>query len=40
MRKGMSDEQFVAQVGEITRIAHENERLKRRLAELEVAANG
>ena len=38
MRKGMSDEQFAAQVLEITRIVHENERLKRRLAETETAA--
>jgi hypothetical protein len=34
MKKGMNDEQFVAQVIETTRLVHENERLKRRLAEL------
>jgi hypothetical protein len=35
MKKGGTDEQFVAQVIETTRLVHENERLKRRLAELE-----
>jgi hypothetical protein len=34
MKKGLTDEQFVAQVADLTRIAQENERLKRRLAEL------
>jgi predicted nucleic acid-binding Zn ribbon protein len=34
MKKGLNDEQFVANIAEITRIAQENERLKRRLAEL------
>ena len=38
MRKGMTDEQFVAQVLEVTRLVHDNERLKRKLAELEVAS--
>jgi regulator of replication initiation timing len=37
MKKGMADEQFTAQVIETTRLVHENERLKRRLAELEPA---
>ena len=37
MRKGMTDEQFAAQVLEVTRLVHENERLKRRLAELEAS---
>lgn len=34
-RNGMEDEQFAAQVIETTRLVRENERLKRRLAELE-----
>ena len=37
MRKGLNDEQFTAQVLETTRLVRENERLKRRLAELEVS---
>jgi predicted nucleic acid-binding Zn ribbon protein len=35
-RKGMTDEEFIAQVLEVTRLVHDNERLKRKLAELEV----
>ena len=35
MRKGLNDEQFTAQVLDTTRLVRENERLKRRLAELE-----
>jgi hypothetical protein len=34
-KKGMEDEGFNAQVIETTRLVRENERLKRRLAELE-----
>jgi len=34
MKRGMGDEQFAAQVSDISRLVHENDRLKRRLAEL------
>jgi hypothetical protein len=36
-KKGMADETFAAQVIETTRLVRENERLKRRLAELQSA---
>jgi hypothetical protein len=38
-KKGMAEEQFAAQVLEVNRLVRENERLKRRLAELESAEN-
>lgn len=34
MKQGATDEQFAAQVIETTRLVHENERLKRKIAEL------
>lgn len=37
MRQNMGDESFAAEVANVTRLARENERLKRRLAEFETA---